>query len=213
MKIEKLNTVVIIVAHPDDETLWAGGTILSHPEWKCFIVCLCRRSDAERAARFKNALKVLGADGIMGDLGDGPHQHPLKEKEVENAILQLLPAAHFDLVITHNPTGEYTKHLRHEEISKAVITLWDDGKIAANKLWTFAYEDGNKQYLPQPIKTATLYSVLTESIWQKKYDIITKEFGFEKDSWEAQTTPGGESFWQFTNTSDAMHWLSKGGKL
>jgi len=24
-------TVAIIVAHPDDETLWAGGTILSHP--------------------------------------------------------------------------------------------------------------------------------------------------------------------------------------
>ena len=23
----------MIVAHPDDETLWAGGTILKHPEW------------------------------------------------------------------------------------------------------------------------------------------------------------------------------------
>jgi LmbE family N-acetylglucosaminyl deacetylase len=30
--------VAIIVAHPDDETLWAGGTILNHPSWKCFII-------------------------------------------------------------------------------------------------------------------------------------------------------------------------------
>jgi len=24
----------VIVAHPDDETLWAGGTIMMHPESK-----------------------------------------------------------------------------------------------------------------------------------------------------------------------------------
>jgi len=28
-KISK--SAAVIVAHPDDETLWAGGTILSHP--------------------------------------------------------------------------------------------------------------------------------------------------------------------------------------
>jgi len=27
---QKSKTVAIIVAHPDDETLWAGGTILFH---------------------------------------------------------------------------------------------------------------------------------------------------------------------------------------
>jgi LmbE family N-acetylglucosaminyl deacetylase len=205
MDTEKSKAVAIIVAHPDDETLWAGGTILNHPEWKCFIVCLCRRSDAERAAKFKNALKVLGVDGIMGDLDDGPHQHPLKENEVEVAILQLLPETHFDLVITHSVLGEYTRHLRHEEISKAVMILWHERKIVAKELWTFAYEDGNKQYFPQPIKKASLYYILTDSIWQQKYDIITKIFGFEKDSWEAQTTPKGESFWQYTNAADILY--------
>ena len=28
MKTEKIKLVALIVAHPDDETLWAGGTIL-----------------------------------------------------------------------------------------------------------------------------------------------------------------------------------------
>ena len=64
-------TVVLIVAHPDDETLWAGGTILSHPTWKFFVVCLCRESDEDRAPKFYKALKVLKSEGVMGDLDDG----------------------------------------------------------------------------------------------------------------------------------------------
>ena len=68
----------------------------------------------------------------MGDLDDGPEQKPLDEKEVESTILELLPPKHFDLIITHNPTGEYTRHIRHEEVSKAVIKLWHSGKISTN---------------------------------------------------------------------------------
>jgi LmbE family N-acetylglucosaminyl deacetylase len=192
-------TVALIVAHPDDETLWAGGTILSHPSWRWFIVCLCRRSDKERAPRFYEALKILKSEGIMGDLDDGPEQKPLEEKEIENAILNLLPGRHFDLIITHNPTGEYTRHLRHEEVSKAVIKLWHTGKISANELWTFAYEDGNKEYYPRPVESATIYRTLTKRIWLRKYNIIIETYGFKKNSFEAETTPRAESFWQFSN--------------
>ena len=51
--------VAIIVAHPDDETLWVGGTILIHPAWNCFIVSVCRRNDTNRAPKFYKALKAL----------------------------------------------------------------------------------------------------------------------------------------------------------
>ena len=213
MKSENTKSVVVIVAHPDDETLWAGGTILSYPHWNWFIICLCRRNDADRSHKFREVLKVLHAEGIMGDLDDGPAQKPVAEDELESTILDLLPVTHFDLVITHNPTGEYTRHLRHEETSRAVITLWQAGKISTQELWTFAYEDGNKEYLPKPIKTASLYSMLSEKIWQKKYDVITKKFGFEKNSWEAKTTPSGEAFWKFTDSDVAKHWLESGGVL
>ncbi len=206
-------SVIVIVAHPDDETLWAGGTILMHPEWEWFVLCLSRGSDKDRAPRFFEALKAYGARGVMGDMNDGPNQIPLSELEVECAILQLFPLKHFDLIISHNPTGEYTKHLRHEEISKAVITLWEMGKIEANQLWTFAYEDGGKQYLPQPIKTASLYCELPKEIWEKKHNILTHEFGFDMNSWEAKTAPVAESFWQFSNPADAKQWLENEGKI
>ncbi len=205
--------VVVIVAHPDDETLWTGGTILSHPSWNWYIVTLCRASDGDRAPKFFQALQVLGSAGKMGDLDDGPEQKPLDENEVQGTILTLLPPQHFDIVISHNPTGEYTRHIRHEEIGRAVITLWHAGKLSVDELWTFAYEDGGKHYLPRPINTAPIYHLLPERTWQRKYRIITEIYGFSQNSFEAETTPRAESFWQFNNSSDAQEWLDRGGGL
>ena len=201
-------SVAIIVAHPDDETLWAGGTILSHPSWKCFIVCLCRKSDTERATKFYAALKILKSDGIMGDLDDGPDQKPLDKSNVQNLILDLLLSTHFDLLITHNPNGEYTRHRRHEDVSEAVINLWHSGKLTARELLTFAYEDNHKAYYPRPDHTAPVYQVLTKSIWLDKYKLITATYGFETTSWEAETTPRAEAFWQFTDPEEAKKWLA-----
>jgi len=201
--------VAVIVAHPDDETLWAGGTILNHPSWNFFIACLCRGADNERAPRYRNALKILKSEGVIGDLDDGPDQKPLDEKEVESKILELLPPKHFDLIITHNPTGEYTRHIRHEEVSKAVIRLWHSGRIYTNMLWTFAYEDNKKEYFPKPVETASVYRVLSKRIWLRKHSIITETYGFEKNSFEAMTTPRAESFWQFADPYDAKKWLKQ----
>lgn len=209
----KKRSIAIIVAHPDDETLWCGGLLLSHPEFNWFILCLCRASDKDRAPKFYKVLKIFGAEGAMGDLDDGPEQNPLKEKEVEQTILQLLPQTHYDLIITHNLTGEYTEHLRHEEISRGVVMLWESETISAKELWTFAYEDDEKRYLPRPIRAADFYKLLPDEIWQKKYDIITKDYGYGKNSWEAETTPKGEAFWRFKKSTEAMFWLTKGGKL
>ena len=202
-------TVAVIVAHPDDETLWAGGTILSHPMWNCFIISLCRGKDPDRVPRFYEALKILKSQGIMGNLDDGPNQVPLDIEEVKQTILNLLPPKHFDLVITHNPSGEYTRHIRHEEVGEAVINLWNSDKISASEIRLFAYEDGHKEYYPKAIQNAAIYRPLTKRTWQKKFNIITKTYCFEKESWEAKTTPVAEAFWHFTHPFIAKKWLNQ----
>jgi LmbE family N-acetylglucosaminyl deacetylase len=202
-------TVAVIVAHPDDETLWAGGTILSHPIWNCFIVSLCRGHDPDRAPRFYEALKILKSQGIMADLDDGPNQLPLDIKEVEQTIIGLLPQKHFDLIISHNPSGEYTRHIRHEEVGEAIINLWNSDKITTSEIRLFAYEDGHKEYYPKAVKTAAIYQPLTKRTWQRKYSIITKTYGFEKESWEAKTTPVAEAFWRFTHSFIAKKWMNQ----
>jgi len=206
--IKRNKATAIIVAHPDDETLWAGGTILYHPQWDWTVVSLCRAGDADRAPKFFKALQVFGAQGIMGDMNDGPEQIPLPIATVEEQVLALLPLQHYDLIITHHPQGEYTRHLRHEEVSRAVIQLWQQGKIVADELWVFAYEDGLKEYYPEAVPEATIYHVLEKDIWQQKYEVVTNIYGFGKDSWEAATTPLAESFWCFGNPEEALQWMN-----
>jgi LmbE family N-acetylglucosaminyl deacetylase len=187
----------VIVAHPDDETLWAGGLMLMHPEAKWTVVTICRRSDAERAAKFFIALEEFNANGYMGDLDDGPEQQPLDKGDVQRTIAGLLPSGRFDVVVTHSTSGEYTRHLRHEETAQAVMRLWKTEKLSAGQVWSFAYEDGGQKYLPRAEEGADLQIKLPEDIWQRKYDIITKIYSFGEESFEAKTTPRREAFWCF----------------
>ncbi len=184
----------VVVAHPDDETLWAGGTILLHPESRWTIVTVCRASDPDRSGRFHRLCERLGALGRMGDLDDGPEQSPLEIGQVAEAILGLLPEKRYDLILTHGPAGEYTRHRRHEEVHQAVVSLWTEGRLQAGDLWTFAYEDGNGRYLPRSKPDADVHVRLSENIRRKKYGIITQTYGFDPDSFEARTTPRTESF-------------------
>jgi len=185
----------VIVAHPDDETLWAGGTMMMHPDAKWTVVTLCRKSDSDRAPKFFEALNRLNAKGAMGDLDDGTEQAPLFAKEVQNTVLDLLESHKFDLIITHGLWGEYTKHLRHEETGKAVMTLWDAGILETKEMWRFAYKDDGGKRLPRAIEDSDLLTRLPEEIWQRKYDIITEVYGYAPDSFEAKATPRAEAFW------------------
>jgi LmbE family N-acetylglucosaminyl deacetylase len=196
-QIHEGSNCAVIVAHPDDETLWAGGTILLHPDCNWAVVTLCRKNDTDRAPKFLQALEQLNAAGAMGDLDDSPEQRPLPAHDVQDTIVELLPSDRFDVIITHGLWGEYTKHLRHEETGKAVMALWESERLFAKQIWRFAYEDGGGKYLPRPVQDADLQIELPEEIWQKKYDIITKVYGFGADSFEAKTTLRKEAFWCF----------------
>ena len=192
-----IKDAAVIIAHPDDETLWAGGAILMHPEINWTILTLCRLSDPDRSPKFNKAMKALRAEGIMGDLDDGPEQIPLDCHEVKYAITELLPSKNFDLLITHGHGGEYTRHRRHEEVGKAVMTLWENERLFAKEIWRFAYEDGDGRYLPKAVQDADFRIGLPNEIWRKKYDIITKIYGFVPDSFEARSTPRKEAFMCF----------------
>jgi len=203
-------TAAMIVAHPDDETIWAGGTVLIHPGWHWTIVSLCRGSDTDRAPKFIRAIQQLGGVSEIGDLDDGTEQLPLSEADVQQMVLSLLPEQHFDFILTHSPHGEYTRHRRHEEIGTAVALLWEKELIRAKEVWMFAYEDGRKggkDDLPKAIKTAHLISYLPDDIWRRKYTIVTDIYGFAPESYEADIVMREEAFWCFQSPVEFRKWL------
>lgn len=201
---------IVIVAHPDDETIWAGGTILMHAEWNWTIISLCRGDDYDRAPRFEQAVRRLGGQGIMGNTDDGTEQLPLPDSEVEQTILQLLAGRKSQIILTHSPFGEYTRHRRHEETGKAVFSLWKRGWIKSQVVWLFAYQDrgtGGRGDLPTPIAGAHRSIELPEDVLQTKYEIITGVYGFDPQSYEAEILPSVEAFWCFGTSWQYEDWL------
>ena len=202
-------SVAVVVAHPDDETLWAGGTLLMEASWSPFVVCACRGNDADRAPKFERVLHQLRAQGSMADLDDGPEQSPLADERVEEALLACLPSHRFDRILTHSPLGEYTRHRRHEEVARAVLRLWLRGTLSAPELWLFAYDDEGGSRLPQVLPNADVRRELSPEIWQRKQRLITLEYGFDVASWEARVTPKIEGFFRITTTERARAWLGQ----
>lgn len=201
---------VVIVAHPDDETIWAGGTVLMNSDWQWLFVSLCRGSDPDRAPKFTHATSQLGGVGKIGDLDDGSEQLPLDETDIQQTILSLLPSKDFDVVLTHSTSGEYTRHRRHEECGKAVYVLWRNGMIKTNELWMFAYKDngkGTKDDLPHAIKTAHQLVQLPEDIWRRKRSIITDVYGFAPETYEVKIVLREEAFWCFHSPTDFQKWF------
>lgn len=197
----------VIVAHPDDEILWAGGTILLHPRWHWTVATLCRRSDPDRAPKFARVMDAVGAAGRMYNLDDEPDQRPLEPGAVARAVETLLPAGALDVVLTHSPWGEYTRHRRHEETSLAVLGLWEAGRLRAGQLWMFAYRDDGGRQLPHPRPDAHLPVPLPEPVWQRKRRIIIDLYGFPPDTFEARAASPAEAFWCFDKPSDARQWI------
>ena len=207
--VEPRQAVAVLVAHPDDETLWAGGTLLSSPDWAPFIVTACRGSDADRAPRFRAALQRLRAEGKMADLDDGPEQFPLADELLEQALLEALPGRAFDRIVSHCPLGEYTRHRRHEEVARAVLRLWLGGALSAAELWLFAYDDDAGQRLPSAMLSADIVHQLSPAVWQQKYSLVTDCYGFSEASWEARATPRSEAFHRITTPVQAAAWLQR----
>jgi len=187
---------LVIIAHPDDEVLWAGGTILMHPETQWTVAALCRRSDPDRAPRFRQILGALGAAGDLGDIDDGPGQKPLSASDVQDAVLALVGRGDAELILTHSTSGEYTRHRRHEETGTAVLALWDAGRIRSREIWSFAYRDAEGRQTVGAVKEADVFTVLTSDVWARKRDLIMSVYGFATDSFEAKAALREEAFWR-----------------
>ncbi|MBW2974088.1 PIG-L family deacetylase [Candidatus Woesearchaeota archaeon] len=180
----------MIVAHPDDETIWVGGTLLSNMDnWDVTIISLCRRDDEDRAPRFKKVCRAFKAKCFMSDLED----EKLNDIPVSEAVKRIKQHSEkdYDYIFTHGENGEYG-HKRHKDVNKAVTKMLDEKVLSAKKVFFFSYKKEGKLCCAN--KKSNKFIYLKDIYFKKKKKIIQKLYGFNKNSVEDLYCGNTEAF-------------------
>jgi len=120
---------LVIVAHPDDESLFMGGTMVEFSKWQWTILCVTdcdKRYNERRRRELSRACRIYNKNGshlrpfMLGLVKQkGRFRKNEAGVKIKNFIDKFGP---FDAVFTHDNKGDYG-HKTHKLIHNAVKAL------------------------------------------------------------------------------------------
>lgn len=166
----------LVVAHPDDESIWFGGLLAAEPGDWTIICCSIPRTDPERAWKFFNACEVLKAKPrLLPFIEVGGPREDLQH-------LDLIETGRFDEVVTHSMVGEYG-HRHHVQINRWLAMVCP-GKLL---MGCYGKKSGNKRVVLNEhqlgIKMAAIrcYDHTSPSDGKPKWQALLDRYGSEFD--------------------------------
>ena len=195
MKLEDNKKVLVVIAHPDDETIWMGGTIARNKKIDWTIFSLCRASDRDRAPKFKRVCEYCGAKSIIADLDDnGKLNLEEAKQEAKKIILKKIGFNKFDYIFTHGANGEYG-HERHIAVHLAINELIKEKKIKPKTVFYFNYVKNKKNYLESD--SDSIINKLSEKELLEKKRIVAEMYGYSPDGIDVGYCTNPEAFKKF----------------
>jgi hypothetical protein len=173
---ESVNAL-IAVAHPDDETVFCGGTMLYYPTWTWTVVCFTWGRHTTRYIQFQNAMKhfrTLGVDisrYLTLEQEDTGKELTQEEWLAWKGAIQCHNLSS-DIVFTHNTQGEYG-HSHHKSVNTIVHELFSN-------VWEFICPGAVN---PQPFRTKVNEVPLSADILGKKTEVFNRCYKSEHYIW------------------------------
>ncbi|MCX6750144.1 MAG: PIG-L family deacetylase [Candidatus Pacearchaeota archaeon] len=186
--------ILVIVAHPDDETIWMGGTLLKSKDNKT-ILSLCRKNDKDRAPKFRKVCRLLKAKTHISDLNDAEEGYykDISAQDIIKRILKIAKNKKYDFLYTHGENGEY-RHIRHMEIHKAVNEMLQKKLLSAKEVFFFSYLRGENEKFCNINPNADKLIRLEKPYFKMKKKLIKEVYGFQKGGFEEKSCGDVEGF-------------------
>lgn len=200
IKLPRNARALAIVAHPDDETIWMGGTILKFKSVDWTILCLSRASDPDRSPKFMRVADHFGARGLIDDLDD---EHNWSVKRFIPAVIKIISSRigrsnRFDYIFTHGENGEYG-HPCHIAVHQAVIELVKKRELDAGQTLFFNYRKiSRREFSPLTMRAGSDYGLsLSRESFKAKKKIMSDIYGFAPDGIDASYCTNPEAYKAF----------------
>jgi len=134
-----VESATLIYAHPDDETIFAGGLLLAYPEWNWTLLRMVGANDQKRERDHEKALDLYRAEGvnIQAHCFNGVDEWLNWIGRVHWSMALAKVRGATDVVFTHGYRGEYG-HPHHTALHHIVNTLYDN-------VWHFFHPSGREQ--------------------------------------------------------------------
>lgn len=163
MKVQTHN--VVIVAHPDDETLFFGGLICSSKDtnWSVIVVTDANADGMgiKRRQQLDQACQLLGVENIFQWDFPDRYEERLDQERLKSKLSKFVERqSKIDNIFTHGPAGEYA-HPHHQDVSLAVHSFFLKEGESNQKVWSVAYNS-----LPELIVN------LTREQYERKREVL-----------------------------------------
>jgi LmbE family N-acetylglucosaminyl deacetylase len=109
---------LMIVAHPDDEIIFGGASLLLESGWK--VICVTNGDHPIRAQEFRQAMNAVNAYYEIWNYNDKRYGN--FNESLPKQIKRSLQGTPFRKIVTHNRMGEYG-HPQHKALSQIMMDL------------------------------------------------------------------------------------------
>ena len=114
---------LMIVAHPDDEALFGGAELLTHPE-EYKVVVVDKYHNEVRRKEFMESMRFIGIKEFSHWAGY-KRGEDYNRKELISVLKKVLNERKWTKIVTHNKIGEYG-HPRHRALHEILNSLRPD---------------------------------------------------------------------------------------
>lgn len=151
---------LMIVAHPDDETIFGGAQLLLEQGW--LVLCVTNGNNKVRRREFKKVMGLVKAEFEIWEYAD-KWNGDFDRGKLKSDLAEVLAQAPVEKVVTHSLIGEYG-HNQHKVLSRLVHELVDQQLY----VFSFSKEPLEEELLSRKQQLIACYK--SQDIeWLRKY--------------------------------------------